>query len=203
MDFCVGSTFLILFNGCLAFCSMAIAYCINQLLSDEVRLFHISVNNCELRSFDTCIRLSSKQTSWNGFAKMKCHRRHKVSAVANLSSVNVVPTCTQPRDHLLPAPSLKRRHQTPHLHSSRGGECYLGTVVMDFSHVWNKCWVFWGHCIFFHWGHLQFLCSCLSWAVEFFLPLLYIGCCWKFALVWHPFHSLWEAFGTAVNRNFV
>ena len=34
MDICVGSTFWIRFNGCLAFCSM-VAYCINQLPGDE------------------------------------------------------------------------------------------------------------------------------------------------------------------------
>lgn len=89
------------------------------------------MNNCELGSFDPCIRLSSKQTSWNGFAKTKCYRHHKVSAIIDLSSVAVVPTGTHPRDHLLPAPSLKRHHQTPHLCVSHG-ERYPGTVVMDF-----------------------------------------------------------------------
>lgn len=95
----------------------------------------------------------------------------KFGAIAELPSMEIVPTHT-PFRNCFPTSSLTQCvTKLLHLCSSGGGKWCLSIVAIYIFLILSELWVFQGHCIFFfNWDYLHFLCSYLNWAIELFPP---------------------------------
>ena len=148
------------------------------------------------------MHVSSKQISWNGLAKTKCYGHHKFWGLANLSSMDVVPTCTPQR---LPASRPLANTVSPDSFSplliSWWKTLSRYSCNWHFSGVNSECFraiVFsFTGTIFISFVHVS------GGLLSFFLPLLYIGCRWKIcfslASLPQPVGSFWNS---AVKREF-
>lgn len=91
-----------------------------------------------LQPFHTGLWISRKQISWNGFAETKCYRHETFRALANSSSMDLVPICSSLEDPL--PPNLLTDTVSPNLiYAHLPVENAVCTVVFLLCRVNSEC----------------------------------------------------------------